>query len=178
MTDTMEARKVLEEEMRLRELFWFRVSSDSSVDNRIIAAALAAMSRFATSQQDAVIQECARDGFNIRDLVLAEVALEISSHVEAYEGHPSGKMFGDGWRAACEEMAEAVLAMRNSALKTHSPSPQSNTVVDEAAWRDFPVTVGLLADVFDAFCGADGHNLVVDKVFSARRTAALTPEGK
>lgn len=30
-------------------------------------------------------------------------------------------------------------------------------------WSSMPVTAGFLADVFDAFCGAEGHNLVVSK---------------
>lgn len=34
-------------------------------------------------------------------------------------------------------------------------------------WTNMPVTAGFLAGVFDAFCGADGHNLVVAKAQSA-----------
>lgn len=30
-----------------------------------------------------------------------------------------------------------------------------------ASWRDVPVTMEFLANLFDAYCGADGHNLVV-----------------
>lgn len=31
----------------------------------------------------------------------------------------------------------------------------------EKTWRDVPVTMEFLAELFDAYCGADGHNLVV-----------------
>lgn len=34
-------------------------------------------------------------------------------------------------------------------------------------WSDMPVTAGFLAQVFDAYSGADGHNLVVAKAQSA-----------
>lgn len=37
----------------------------------------------------------------------------------------------------------------------------------KSAWRDVPVTAALLANVFDAYCGADGHNLVVREALSA-----------
>lgn len=37
-------------------------------------------------------------------------------------------------------------------------------VHDFPTWRDVPITAGLLADFFDAYCGADGHNLVVQTV--------------
>lgn len=29
------------------------------------------------------------------------------------------------------------------------------------SWRDVPVTMEFLAELFDAYCGASGHNLVV-----------------
>ena len=32
------------------------------------------------------------------------------------------------------------------------------------AWRDVPITAGLLADIFDAYSGAGAHNLVVATV--------------
>lgn len=35
------------------------------------------------------------------------------------------------------------------------------------AWRYVPVTMPFLAELFDAYCGADGHNLVVKTAASS-----------
>lgn len=44
-------------------------------------------------------------------------------------------------------------------------------------WQDVPITAGDLADVFDAFCGADGHNLVVS-IMTQRALASAPPSPK
>ena len=37
-------------------------------------------------------------------------------------------------------------------------------IVSDNSWRGFTITSGLLAEIFDAHFGADGFNLVVEKV--------------
>ena len=37
------------------------------------------------------------------------------------------------------------------------------------AWREVPVTMEFLADLFDAYCGADGHKLVVSQAANAAK---------
>lgn len=53
-----------------------------------------------------------------------------------------------------ETLAE-IVAKHPQAI---SCCPERNMVED---WRGVPVTMEFLAELFDAFCGADGHNLVV-----------------
>jgi hypothetical protein len=38
------------------------------------------------------------------------------------------------------------------------------TLVEDESWRAVPITSGLLAEIFDAFSGAHGFNIVVQKV--------------
>lgn len=48
----------------------------------------------------------------------------------------------------------------------------TTSAMREEDWRNFTITAGLLADIFDGFCGADGYNLVLSH--AQKHESALT----